>query len=149
MVFARGLTVPPPILPEDPAVPLAADDLRAFDEDVDMPLVLSLREALARPDGAPVKWSFCWWRSKRSRRAKHLVHSGHSKGFSLVCDRSWRLRCSSLANDLAHAPHTCGLGLSAFKAGMVGLSVSAVSDLTEAVVMAMTRAQCKSRSADS
>lgn len=34
------------------------------------------------------KCSFCWCLSSRSRLAKHLVHSGHSNGFSFVCDLS-------------------------------------------------------------
>lgn len=62
-------------------------------------------------------WSFCWCRSRRSLRAKHLVHSWHSKGFSLVCDRSCRFRCSSLAKERPQVPQTCGLGLSVLGGG--------------------------------
>lgn len=50
-------------------------------------------------EGVVVMCSFCWCRNSRSRRAKHLVHSGHSKGFSLVWERSCRLRCSNRANE--------------------------------------------------
>ena len=68
--------------------------------------VLSRRPFLGRDDGVEVIRNFCWWRSRRSRRAKHLEHSGHSKGFSLVCERSWRFRCSSRANERLHVVQT-------------------------------------------
>lgn len=80
--------------------------------------VLSLREPgppLGRPTPeGPAMWSFCWWRRSRSRRAKHRLHSGHSNGFSLVWERSWRLRCSRRANDLWQVPQTWGRGFSVF-----------------------------------
>lgn len=67
-----------------------------------------------------VWWSFCWWRSRRSRRAKHLVHSGHSNGFSLVWDRSCRFKCSSRAKERWQVAQTCGRGLSVFGGGKFG-----------------------------
>lgn len=52
------------------------------------PAALSLRPPRGLEEGVVVECSFCWCRSSRSRLAKHLVHSGHSKGFSFVCDLS-------------------------------------------------------------
>lgn len=52
-----------------------------------MPLADS-RRFRGRDDGVDFWCSFCWCRRSRSRRAKHLAHSGHSNGFSLVWERS-------------------------------------------------------------
>ena len=87
------------------------------------PVVLSLRPVRGREEVAPCWCSFCWWRSSRSRRAKQRVHCGHSKGFSLVCERSWRFRCSRRANERWQVPQTCGRGLSVFGGGRGGLFV--------------------------
>ena len=82
MVLALGLIV------------LAAWPPVAIDPFLTRPVVAAvLLAALSRrfrglDDGVVVICSFCWCRSNRSRRAKHLAHSGHSKGFSFVCDRS-------------------------------------------------------------
>lgn len=119
IVWARGRTLLAAI-PFDAALPLLATEfLRALlvPPVAGAPLTLSLRPARGREDAGFVMCSFCWWRKRRSRRAKHLVHSGHSKGFSFVCERSWRFRCSSLANDLLHVPQTCGRGLSVLGGG--------------------------------
>lgn len=108
MVLARGL------IPTFP--PFATEFLRT--RPGPPPLVLSRRLLfLGRDEGVVVMWSFCWCLRSRSRRAKHLVHSGHSNGFSFVCERSWRLRCSNRANDLEQVPQTCGLGLSVLGGG--------------------------------
>ncbi len=90
-------------------------------------LVLSRRPFLGFDDGVVLACSFCWCRNNRSRRAKHRVHSLHSKGFSLVCDLSWRFRCSSLAKDLVHTVQTCGRGLSVFGAGWSPFVAGAVA----------------------
>ena len=84
-------------------------------------LVLSRLDPLCREVGMAVMWSFCWCLRSRSRLAKHLVHSGHSNGFSFVCDRSCRLRCSSRAKDRLHVAQICGLGLSVFGGGKLAL----------------------------
>lgn len=70
--------------------------------------------AVARTLGVSGKeaWSFCLCRRSKSRRAKQRSHTGHWKGFSLVWERSWRLRCSSRANERVHVRHMWGLGLS-------------------------------------
>lgn len=86
-----------------------------------IPVVLSRRPFRGLEDAAPAWCSFCWCRNKRSRLAKHLVHCGHSKGFSFVWERSCRFRCSSLANERPQVPHTCGLGLSVLGGGKVAL----------------------------
>jgi hypothetical protein len=70
------------------------------------------RRFRGRDEGIEVWCSFCRWRSSRSLRAKRLEHSGHSKGFSLVWERSCRLRCSNRANERWQVPQTCGRGLS-------------------------------------
>lgn len=70
--------------------------------------------------------SFCWCRRRRSRRAKQRVHSGHSKGFSFVWERSWRLRCSRRANERPHVVHTWGLGLSVLGSGTGAAAAAAV-----------------------
>lgn len=65
-------------------------------------------------------------KSKKYQREKRLVNyllakqrsqTGHSKGFSFVWLRSWRLRCSRRAKARRHAWQTCGRGLSAFWTG--------------------------------
>lgn len=63
-------------------------------------------------DGVVVWCSFCWWRRSRSRRLKQRAHSGHSKGFSWVCVRSCRFRCSRRAKERWQAAQTCGRVLS-------------------------------------
>jgi hypothetical protein len=70
------------------------------------------RRFRGRDEGIEVWCSFCRWRSSRSLRAKHREHSGHSKGFSLVWERSCRLRCSNRANERWQVPQTCGRRLS-------------------------------------
>lgn len=82
-------------------------------------LVLSLRRA--RDEGGVVMCSFCWCLNKRSRRAKHRVHSLHANGFSLVWERSCLFKCSNRAKDLVQVAQTCGLGLSVLGGGMLGL----------------------------
>src|SRR4051794_36697918 len=109
MVFARGLMVFPLtefFLTLPPLLAPTAD-------------MLSLRPPpfRGRLDGVVVMCSFCWCLSSRSLLAKHRVHSGHSNGFSLVCERSWRFKCSSLANDREQMAQTWGLGLSVFGGG--------------------------------
>lgn len=84
-----------------------------------IPVVLSLRALRGLDDGVVVEWSFCWCRNSRSLRAKHRVQDGHSKGFSFVCDRSCRFKCSRRANDLMQVVQTCGLGLSVLGGGNV------------------------------
>jgi hypothetical protein len=108
MVFARGLIAPGP---------LATEPLRIL-ADVAVLLALS-RRFRGRDDGVVVICSFCWWRRSRSRRAKQRVHSEHSNGFSLVWERSWRLRCSSRANERVQVAQMCGRGLSVFGGGKV------------------------------
>lgn len=76
MVLARGLML---LLLLLLVPPLAIEFLRTLEL-----LVLSLRAFLGRDDGVVVMCSFCWCLKSRSRLAKHLVQSGHSKGFSLV-----------------------------------------------------------------
>lgn len=56
--------------------------------------------------------SFCWWRRTKSLLAKQRPHAAHWNGFSLVCDLSWRFKCSSLANPRVHVVQMWGLGLS-------------------------------------
>lgn len=119
MVLARGRTLLAAML-EDVTLPLLATEfLRTLllALEAAAPLTLSLLPARGRDDAGLVMCNFCWWRSKRSRRAKHLVHSGHSNGFSFVCERSWRFKCSSRAKDLVHVAQTCGRGLSVFGGG--------------------------------
>jgi hypothetical protein len=84
-------------------------------------LVLSRLAPLCRDAAKAVMCSFCWCRNNRSRLAKHRVHSGHANGFSFVCDRSCRFRCSRRAKDRVHVAQTCGLGLSVFGGGKLGL----------------------------
>lgn len=84
------------------------------------PAALSRRPFLGREEGVVVECNFCWWRNNKSLLAKHRVHDWHSNGFSFVWERSWRLRCSSRANDRVHVAHTCGLGLSVFGGGKLG-----------------------------
>jgi len=100
MVFARGLMEPGAVAPGAEVAAALGPAMLFFRALLwtGAPLVLS-RRFLGRDEGVVVWWSFCWCRKRRSRRAKHLVHSGHANGFSLVCDLSCRLRCSSLAND--------------------------------------------------
>jgi len=118
IVFARGLMLDVPAAAIPPVTLLAIEFLRTLPETVGgIPVVLSLRPLRGLVDVAPCWCSFCWCRNSRSRRAKHLVHCGHSNGFSFVCDLSCRFRCSSLANDRLHVPQTCGLGLSVFGGG--------------------------------
>jgi hypothetical protein len=106
MVLALGLIVAA-------GCPLATEFFRTLFGPAVVLATLS-RLFLGLEEGVVVMWSFCWCRNKRSRRAKHLAHSGHSNGFSFVCERSWRLRCSKRAKHLWHVPHTWGLGLSVF-----------------------------------
>src|SRR5204863_85018 len=101
IVLALGRTNGTPGAPEPPPILLATDDFRTLPGPLPLTLlVLSRLPALGLDDGVLDMWSFCWCLNSRSRRAKHLVHSGHSKGFSFVWERSWRFRCSNLANDL-------------------------------------------------
>lgn len=86
--------------------------------------VLSRRAFLGREDGVVVMWSFCWCRSKRSRRAKHRAQSGHSNGFSLVWERSWRFKCSNRANERPQVVQTWGLGLSVLGGGILPLAAA-------------------------
>ena len=51
-------------------------------------LAVLSRRLRGREEGVVVWCSFCWCRRRRSRRAKHLEHSGQANGFSLVWDRS-------------------------------------------------------------
>jgi hypothetical protein len=88
------------------------------------PEVLSRRPFRGREDGVEVMCSFCWCRSNRSRRAKQRAQSGHSKGFSLVWERSWRFRCSNRANERPQVVQTCGLGLSVLGGGMLPLAAA-------------------------
>lgn len=119
MVFARGLMIPPPI----PPGPLRALDTEFLRTRLVVlggkPVVLSRRAVRGRDEAAPCWWSFCWCRSSRSRRAKHRAHWGHSKGFSFVCERSWRLRCSSRAKERVQVVQMCGRGLSVLGRGKV------------------------------
>jgi hypothetical protein len=107
------------------------------------PLALS-RRLRGRDDGVVVWCSFCWCRNNRSRRAKHREHSGHSNGFSLVCDRSWRFRCSSRANERWHVPQMCGRGLSVFGGGKLVVGVLVLTMIVEALKSKIAR-QPKSR----
>lgn len=106
-MFARGLIA---------AAPFAETEFFRIFAVVAVLLALS-RRFRGREEGVVAMCSFCWCLNNRSRRAKHLVHSGHSNGFSLVWDRSCLFRCSSRANDLWQVPHMCGLGLSVFGGG--------------------------------
>lgn len=119
IVLARGRTLFADMLADAPLPLLATEFLRTLllPPEFAVPLTLSLLPPRGRDDAGLVMCSFCWWRSRRSRRAKHLVHSGHSNGFSFVCERSWRFKCSSLAKDLLHVPQTCGRGLSVLGGG--------------------------------
>lgn len=109
------------LAPEAPEVLFTIEFLRTF---ADPPgatlLALSRLEPRCRDAGNAVKCSFCWCRNSRSRRAKHLVHSGHANGFSFVCERSCLLRCSRRAKDRVHVAQTCGLGLSVLGGGKLG-----------------------------
>ena len=115
IVFLRLCVCAEPIAPGK--VPLAIEFFRTRPPETEAPPTLSRRPDRGRDEVAPVMCSFCWWRRSKSRRAKHRVHSGHSKGFSLVCERSCRLRCSNRANDRPQVPHTCGRGLSVLGGG--------------------------------
>jgi hypothetical protein len=135
MVFARGLMMPLPdpilaTLPDTEFLRTRAAELGG------KPVVLSRRALRGRVVVAPCWCSFCWCRNSKSRRAKHLVHCGHSKGFSLVCDRSWRFRCSRRANDRVQVVQTWGLGLSVLGGGKLavvgGCEVSGFAVCTEA-----------------
>lgn len=63
-VFARGLIVW--------FAELAIEFLRTLE--FATPTALSRRPFLGLAEGVVVECSFCWCRSSRSRRAKHLVH---------------------------------------------------------------------------
>lgn len=120
IVFALGLIEEVVELP-DPPMLLAIEFFRMRLAPAGCaPLVLSRLPFRGRGFVVPVWWSFCWCLNNRSRRAKHRVHCGHSKGFSFVWDRSWRFRCSSRAKDLPHVVHMCGRGLSVFGGGKGG-----------------------------
>ena len=67
---------------------LAIEFLRTRPLPLGAPATLSLRPLRGRADGVVVECNFCWCLSRRSRLAKHLVHSEQAKGFSLVCDLS-------------------------------------------------------------
>jgi hypothetical protein len=124
MVLALGRTDGAPGAPEPPP---ATDDFRTLPGPLPLTLlVLSRLPARGLDDGVLDMCSFCWCLKSRSRRAKHLVHSAHSKGFSFVWERSWRFRCSNLANDLEQVPQTWGLGLSVFGGGKFGFWVVTV-----------------------
>lgn len=101
---------------------LAMEFLRTRFAPVPAAPVLSLRAFRGRDDGVVVMCSFCLCLKRRSRRAKHREQSGHSNGFSLVCDRSWRFRCSSRANDRPQVVQTCGRGLSVLGGGIFVLA---------------------------
>lgn len=105
MVLARGLMILAPPLAAPALLDIEFLRTRAV-ELGGRPVVLSLRPFRGRVLAAPCWWSFCWCRRRRSRRAKHLVHWGHSNGFSFVCDRSCRFRCSSRANERVHVVQT-------------------------------------------
>jgi hypothetical protein len=92
-----------------------------------MPVVLSLRALRGRELVEPCWCSFCWCRNSRSRRAKHLAHWGHSNGFSFVCERSCRFKCSSLANDRVQVVQMCGRGLSVLGWGKGAAAVGDVA----------------------
>jgi hypothetical protein len=122
MVFARG-RIPPP-RPAGPPTPLDTEFLRTRPEGLGgKPVVLSLRALRGREFVAPCWCSFCWCRSSRSRRAKHRAHWGHSNGFSFVCERSCRFRCSRRANDRVQVVQMCGRGLSVLGGGKVAAAV--------------------------
>ena len=108
------------------------------------PLALS-RRLRGRDDGVVVWCSFCWCRKSRSRRAKHREHSGHSNGFSLVCDRSWRFRCSSRANERWHVPQMCGRGLSVFGGGKLVVGVLVLTMMVEALKSKKNRSSAKAQ----
>lgn len=113
MVFRLALGCMP-LRPFRP--PLAIEFLRTLPPDTAL-LTLSRRPLRGREEVLPMACSFCWCRRSRSRRAKHRVHSWHSNGFSLVCDRSCLFKCSSLAKERPQVPQTCGLGLSVLGGG--------------------------------
>jgi hypothetical protein len=118
IVFARGRCPLAAAPAAPPTLPFAIEFfLTRLDPDTELPLTLSRRPVLGREEVVLVICSFCWWRRRRSLRAKHRVHSGHSNGFSFVCDLSCLFRCSRRANDLPQVPQTCGLGLSVFGGG--------------------------------
>jgi hypothetical protein len=122
MVLARGLMEG--LMPDGPPTLLATEFLRTLAALLGgRPVVLSLRPVRGREEVAPCWCSFCWCRRSKSRRAKHRVHCGHSNGFSLVCERSCRFRCSRRANERWHVPHTWGRGLSVFGGGKEALFV--------------------------
>jgi hypothetical protein len=138
IVFARGLMMPLPV----PILPTLPDTefLRTRAAELGgKPVVLSRRALRGRVVVAPCWCSFCWCRNSKSRRAKHLVHCGHSKGFSLVCDRSWRFRCSRRANDRVQVVQTWGLGLSVLGGGKLavvgGCEVSGFAVCTEVLLL--------------
>jgi hypothetical protein len=97
--------------------PLAIEPFRTRPGPPAVLLVALSRRFRGLEEGVVVICSFCWCRRRRSRRAKHLAHSGHSKGFSFVWERSCRFRCSSRANARSQVPQTCGLGLSVLGGG--------------------------------
>lgn len=99
---------------------MAVEDLRTRFPPVAVP-VLSRRPCFGRDDGGAVMCNFCWCLRRRSRRAKQRLQLGHPKGFSLVWDRSWRFKCSNLANDRPQVVQTCGRGLSVLGGGIAGL----------------------------
>lgn len=59
-------------------------------------------------------WTVRWCLTSKSCREKQLEHRGHSNGFSLVWERSWRFRCSRRANDREHERQVRNLGLRTF-----------------------------------
>ena len=82
IVFARGRIDAAPVAT---LLLLATEFLRTLPEPfAAVLLALSRLPFLGREDGVVVICNFCWCRKSKSRRAKHLVHSGHSNGFSLV-----------------------------------------------------------------
>lgn len=109
------------------------------------PATLS-RRLRGRADGAVVWCSFCWCRRSKSRRAKQREHSGHWNGFSLVWERSWRFRCSSLAKERWQVPQTCGRGLSVLDGGKLAgvLVLTVIVDaLEESFVSHVGRGEVK------
>lgn len=100
------------------------------------PLALSLR-LRGRADGV-VDWcSFCWWRRSRSRLAKHRLQSPHSKGFSLVCERSCLFKCSRRANARWQVVQTWGRGLSVFGGGKLAVGVLVLTVIVEASALGL------------
>ena len=104
MVFALGRMVVAPVVPE---ALFAIEFLRTRVEPPGAALlVLSRLVPLCLDGGMAVKCNFCWCLKSRSRRAKHRVHSGQAKGFSLVWERSCRFKCSRRAKDRPQAAQT-------------------------------------------